>query len=95
MVGIWKNGTPIISIGSDHYPDSNITIRIDKNKPITAPAKAGFSKDQTKAILEQMNKGDAMLTRYNEWPYQHDFDTQVDSLVSSKHGKYCKQFINQ
>jgi hypothetical protein len=77
-IGIWKDGTPFVSIGSSHYPDSDIAIRVDKNKPITASEKIGFTNAQSLEIIDQLKKGNSVLTRYQEWPYQSNKDTSLE-----------------
>lgn len=77
-VGIWKDGTPFVSVGSSHYPNSMIAVRVDKNKPISASEKTGFTKAQSAEIIEQLKKGSSILTRYQEWPYQRNKDTSID-----------------
>ncbi|MCJ7662980.1 MAG: hypothetical protein MUO24_01930 [Desulfobacterales bacterium] len=77
-VGIWKDGTLFVSVGSSHYPNSKIAVRVDKNKPISASEKSGFTKAQSEAIIEELMKGNSVLTRYQEWPYQSNKDKSVD-----------------
>lgn len=78
MVGIRKDGTPFVSVGSSHYPNSKIAVRVDKNKPISASEKIGFTKEQSKAIIEQFKEGESVLTRYQEWPYQSNEDKSFE-----------------
>jgi hypothetical protein len=77
-VGIWKDGTSFISIGSEHYPNSSATIRIDKNKPITVSEKSGFTTAQSTEIIVALLSGISVLTRYQKWPYQSDIDNPTD-----------------
>lgn len=78
MVGLWKDGKAFVSIGSDHYPSSQVTIRVDKLQPISAPEKIGFSNEQVTAIIGQLSKGSSALTRYQEWPYKSNIDKPID-----------------
>lgn len=78
LVGIWKDGTPFVTVGSSHYPYSNIVVRVDKNKPISASEKDGFTKAQSVEIIEQLKKGGSVLTRYQEWPYQSNKDKSIE-----------------
>jgi hypothetical protein len=77
-VGIWKDGSSFITIGNEHYPESKITIRIDKNKPISAPEKAGFTTEQSDELIAGLLSGKAVLTRYQKWPYQSNIDNLTD-----------------
>lgn len=77
-VGIWKDGTPFVSVGNSHYPGSNIVVRVDKNEPITASEKTGFTKTQSLEIIGQLKKGSSVLTRYQKWPYQSNKDKSTE-----------------
>ena len=77
-IGIWKDGTPFVSIGNSHYPNSDIAIRVDKNKPITASEKIGFTSAQSLETIDQLKKGNSVLTRYQEWPYQSNKDKSLE-----------------
>ncbi|MCF5868314.1 hypothetical protein [Aeromonas veronii] len=77
QIGIWKDGTPFVSVGHSHYPNSNIAIRVDKSKPVTASEKNGFTKDQSAKIIQQMKVGSTIVTRYQKWPYQTNIDTSM------------------
>ena len=78
MVGVRKNGTPFIVIGRDHFPKSNIAIRIDQQTPISANAEDGFTSAQVSQIIEQLKSGSKALTRYQEWPYEKNKDQALD-----------------
>ncbi|ELR67952.1 hypothetical protein C942_00260 [Photobacterium marinum] len=77
-VGIWKDGTFFVSVGSNHYPNSKVVVRINKNKPISASENIGFTKEKSIKIIEQLESGSSVLTRYQEWPYQSNIDTSTD-----------------
>ena len=77
QIGILKDGTPFVSVGGSHYPNSNIAVRVDKNKPVTASEKNGFTKDQSAKIIQQMKVGSTIVTRYQKWPYQTNIDTSM------------------
>lgn len=77
-VGIWKDGSSFISIGSEHYPNSNITIRVDKGKPITTSGKNGFTTAESNEIIVKLLSGKSVLTRYQKWPCQSNIDNPTD-----------------
>lgn len=77
-IGIWKDGTPFVSIGHSHYPNSTVAVRVGGNKPIKASENTGFTKAQSVEIVEQLKKGNSVLTRYQEWPYQSNKDTSME-----------------
>ena len=67
------NGYRVVMHG-DHYPESKITVRIDKNKAIIANENSGFTKAQSAAIVSQIKIGDKITTRYYDWPYKSSVD---------------------
>lgn len=77
-LGIMNNKTFYALIGHENYPQSSISIRIDKNKPLSANESSGFSKKQTKEIIQQLQSGNSFITRYEQWPYEADIDTKSD-----------------
>lgn len=77
-VGIWKDSTPYISIGSSHYPGSSITVRVDKNQPVVASERSGFSPAQSQDVLNQLKISSSLITRYQEWPYESNVDKNID-----------------
>tara|TARA_B110000238_G_scaffold9522_1_gene9697 strand:+ start:1698 stop:2477 length:780 start_codon:yes stop_codon:yes gene_type:complete len=77
-VGIWKDGSSFITIGHSHYPGSNVTLRIDKGKPIIKSEEHSFTNAQSDDIINALKSGKTVLTRYQEWPYQRNIDTSVD-----------------
>jgi len=78
QVLIWKDGSHSVGVGSNHYPGSSITVRIDKGRPISAAEETGFSKQQSESILGHLKKGVSVLTRYQEWPYISDKDKIIE-----------------
>lgn len=77
-VGVWKDGSAFVHIGSSHYPRSSITVRTDKKQPISANESTGFSGSQARQIINELKSGEAAVTRYQEWPYQSNLDKKVD-----------------
>lgn len=78
MIGIWKDGSTFVNVGHDHFPSSQIAIRIDKNAPFTANETSGFSGKQVSGILSSFRSGEKALTRYREWPYETNIDVTID-----------------
>jgi len=75
---MWKDGTLFVAIGSNHYPGSKMVVRVDKNKPISAPEKSGFTAAQTRSIIGQLIVGSTVVTRYKKWPYQSNNDESFE-----------------
>lgn len=64
-----------VHVGRNHFPRSKSIIKIDDHAPIYGYE--GTSNTPQKAI-EQMKKGKVAYTRYKEWPYEYDRDSDVD-----------------
>lgn len=77
-VGVWKDGSNFVSVGHDHFPKSNIAIRVGQQKPISAVAETGFTSTQVNEIIEQLKNGGEALTRFQEWPYDKNQDLKID-----------------
>ncbi|WP_052906163.1 hypothetical protein [Pseudomonas fluorescens] len=77
-IGIWKNGSHFISVGNDHFPSSNITLRVDQNAPISATAESGYTDKQVEMLIAQLKSGKSVLSRYQEWPYETNKDKAID-----------------
>ncbi|MFH7326259.1 hypothetical protein [Desulfurivibrio sp. C05AmB] len=77
-VVITKDASYLVSVGRSHYPGSSITVRVDDNEPIQETGKTVFSKQQSAAIVEQLKRGESVLTRYQEWPHREDKDEVID-----------------
>lgn len=79
VITILKNDVIIVTVGSNHYPDSEIAVRVDKNKPFATSSKeVGFSKKQSAQIIEQLKKGKSVTTRYKKWPSPESRDSTID-----------------
>ncbi|HCU74492.1 MAG TPA: hypothetical protein DGS69_02350 [Acinetobacter baumannii] len=63
------NGSYLVSVGREHYPNSKASIKIDDNATITALN--GMFNKTSSAIITQLKKGKIAYTRYYEWPYQY------------------------
>jgi TonB family protein len=59
-----------ITVGSDHYPGTAISIRLDESAAISAPAGEGFSRQRAALLLGQLKRATTVTTRYQEWPYR-------------------------
>jgi len=70
----YQDGSFMVDIGSNKSPGSDMLVRIDSNKAITADTQHGFSEQQTSLILEQMETGKTMNTRYKDASNQWETD---------------------
>lgn len=69
------NGRYGVYVGRKHYPRTQSAIKIDENTP--AYGYEGTS-DTPQKIIEQMKDGKVAYTRYKEWPYEYNKDSEVD-----------------
>lgn len=69
------DGRYSVSVGSNHYPRSKGGLRID-NSFVTYGYEGELSKPLN--IIEKLKKGKFAYTRYKEWPYTYDIDSEID-----------------
>ncbi len=69
-----QDGRENVLIGSDHFPGSEIVVRIDGETPIRAAAKFGFGAGTAKRIIERLKTAKKVATRYQEWPNSYVTD---------------------
>jgi hypothetical protein len=67
---IWQygDGSRMVHIGGNSYPGSEIVIRIDGGTPVRASEKTGFSKEQSRQIINALKSAKKVVTRWREWP---------------------------
>lgn len=70
-----KDGTYAVPVGKRHYPRSKSAIKIDNHATIYGYE--GIS-ESPKKVIEQLKQGKKVFTRYQEWPYQHNRDSEID-----------------
>ncbi|OTL19439.1 hypothetical protein [Acinetobacter pittii] len=63
------NGSYLVSVGREHYPNSKASLKIDDNATVTATN--GMFNKNSSALISQLKKGKVAYTRYYEWPYQY------------------------
>ena len=69
---VYPKGRVTVSIGHEHYPGSNVTIRIDQGGPISTSASndGDFSPQTSLRLVQQLKKAKSVTTRYMKWPYR-------------------------
>jgi hypothetical protein len=70
MVAVHKDGSHYLVVGSDHYPGSDVAIRLDKSAPLVVSSKVQYAPPQSNQILGRLKNGMTVSTRYQEWPYK-------------------------
>lgn len=70
-----KDGSYAVSVGKLHFPRSKSAIKIDNNATIYGYE--GISQSPNK-VIEQLKKGKKVFIRYQEWPYEHNRDSEID-----------------
>ncbi len=71
------NGKYHVFVGRDHYPQTQSAIKIDNNA--TFYGYEGLFKNSL-TIIEQMKKGKVVYSRYKEWPYDYNKDSEMSLL---------------
>lgn len=77
-LSVRKDGSYFVVIGSDHYPGTDVAIRIGKSIPVTASSEVQFRPPKSSQLLEQMRNGVTITTRYQEWPYKEYRDSTFE-----------------
>ena len=74
-VYVYENGKTIISIGSEHFPSSSVTVRIDGGAPFTTSSAndGDFPANTSAKLIEQLKRAKSLTTRYMKWPYTRMF----------------------
>jgi hypothetical protein len=75
-VYVYPSKPSIISVGSNHFPGSTVTVRIDGSEPLSASANndGNYNSGTSSRIIERLKQGEEITTRYMEWPYQSWMD---------------------
>lgn len=89
-VTVWKDGSPLVSVGNYHFPGTSYSLRVDGMEVFEAKENKGFSRAETSKIIEQLNNGNSVLTRYVEWPYENYVDKRTDLFGLSLAYKLAK-----
>ena len=68
----FPRGRVTVSIGADHYPGSNVAIRIDAGTPVSHSSRndGDFPPDVSARVVQQLKRANTVTTRYMEWPYR-------------------------
>ena len=61
-----KDKPPVIWIGRNHHPGSDIKIRVDKNPPFAS--KAPWTGEEAVQIIDQLSNSSTAITQYRKWP---------------------------
>jgi hypothetical protein len=71
-VFLFATGKIIVSVGSGHYPGSDVVVQMDKDPPISAPAgeDGDFNAKTSLQLVQQLKKAKTVTTRYMKWPYK-------------------------
>ncbi len=71
FVFVDDTGAYNLHLGTDHYPGSDIVIRIDNGKPIfmnSRTSTGSFGPRLSAAIIQSISKAKTVTTRYYKWP---------------------------
>ncbi|WP_277850035.1 hypothetical protein [Moellerella wisconsensis] len=85
-----KNGY-LISIGRNHFPSKDSFIRVNEEAPIKSGEKGYLNRNKSNLLMSKLSSKDAVTTRYVEWPY----DRNKDSEVGMVNFDAAKQVVNK
>jgi hypothetical protein len=76
---VWTNaaGRSEVYVGSEHYPGSQVVIRIDKTSPLAINSRVydgGFGYRASPGIINRIAAAKFVSTRYQKWPYRDYVD---------------------
>jgi len=69
-----KGGGHYVFVGSDHYPGTDVAIRLGDSKPLIAAGEIQFGAARSEEILLGLKNGMKVSTRYQEWPNKYFTD---------------------
>ncbi len=80
VIFVYPKGGVTLSIGTDHFPGSSVTLRLDQGVPSTAPAKdnGSFPPQTSARLVKQLANARTITTRYMKWPYRTWIDQTWD-----------------
>lgn len=74
----YSPGLPLrLEVGQNRLKGSRVMLRVDENRPLSAPADDGFSPEQTQLLMTQMRNGTRLDSRY------HDLSQSAPSYSST------------
>ena len=69
-----QNGKLSLSVGYEHFPGSQTSIKIGAKRFVTRDRNGNFS--SAAQLVNMMGDGTAVVTRYMKWPYRHYVDDE-------------------
>jgi len=84
-----RSGVEAILVGSQHYPGTNVMLRIDDTPPLSADP-TGWSDAEAIRIYDGLKKAQTVATRYSEWPYPGPKDKKVTAFGVAEMVEYLK-----
>jgi len=72
----YPDGKYLLGVGYNHFPGSEVFLRIDDEASISTPSSNGgiFDFNTSSMLVEKMKAAKKITTRYTEWPYQKNID---------------------
>lgn len=64
-------------VGYDHFPGSEVAIRVDTGTPLRAE-EHGWSATRAESVIRALRLGREARTRFIRWPYRSPVDGEVD-----------------
>lgn len=77
-VSVGKSGSDYVWVGSDHYPGTDVAIRVGGGVPSVASSNGQYGPMLSKQLIEEFKQGVAVTTRFQQWPYTAYKDVTFD-----------------
>ncbi len=77
-VSVGKGGDEYIWVGSEHYPGTDVAVRVGAGTPYIVSSKDQFGPSLSRKLIEEFQQGGSVTTRYQQWPYKAYKDVTFD-----------------
>jgi hypothetical protein len=72
-----ESGELFVVVGTNHYPQSGVAVRVDELEAHRSSA-TGFAERDASAIIDQLRMGASVTTRYQQWPSPTNVDRRME-----------------
>lgn len=73
-VVVVKGGAAYLYVGAEHFPGSDVAIRLGSEPPVIVSSDAQFGRAASEQLISHMRDGVLVSTRYQRWPYERSVD---------------------
>lgn len=90
------NSKGIVSVGDEHFPGSQVHLRIGSSKPFSASSKnnGDFAAATSATIMRRLLASENVTTRYMRWPYKEWVDHTTSLKAFAQVWRYLNWAVN-